>query len=160
MRESKCFELDPNIDNFFKSIYSNLNTHSGSFSAYYNNIAEMFSNEHIEVKLIIFMEDISQNCIVKYRDTRPINPLLLDKIFDMFKPYEQHLEGIIIAYGNEMQKVISGITINELNSLAEKKQLLNAKEYVTFVDEHSEKVDKVDATKDKTTKVIKLFDKI
>ena len=110
--------------------------------------------------LIIFIEDSTESgYIVHKRETKPINPLLLDKVVEILLKYENDVWAILLSTGNEYEKTLTGCTIGELKGMARDNKLLNSLDYTPFESERKVHVSNKSRSEDKNTITLQLFDR-
>lgn len=159
MKEDRDFDYKPSIDNLIKALKKNICAHSKSFIDYKKHILGIKENENKEYRLAILIEDSTESAyIVKKGDTQFINPLLLQQIADIFWAYKEDIWGIIYVFGNEVQKWMTGYTLEELDEKRKKGFLLDAKDYVPFEVERNVHVSKSKETEDTNKVTIKICD--
>lgn len=159
MKKDGDFDYKPSIDNLIKALSKNICAHSKSFMAYKEHISKMEENDDKEYRLVIFVEDSTESAyIVKMGDVQLINPLLLQQIADVLLKYKEDIWGIIYVYGNEVQKSMTGCTLEELDEKREKGFLLDARNYVPFEVERHVHVSKSDKSKDENKVIININD--
>ena len=160
MKNDRDFDYKPNIDNLIIALEKNIESHSNSFLAYKEHISTIEENVDKEYRLVIFIEDSTESgYIVKKRDTQPINPLLLQQIVNILLNHKEDIWGVIYVYGNEVQKQMTGCTLEELDEKREKGCLLDSKDYVPFEVERNVHVSKSDEEEDTNTIKINLFER-
>lgn len=159
-REKMCndreFDFKPSIDNLLEALEKNMASHAKSFIEYRNNLASYQE----EYRLIIFIEDSTESgYIVHKRETKPINPLLLDKVVEILLKYENEVWAILLSTGNEYEKTLTGCTIGELKGMARDNKLLNSLDYTSFESERKVHVSNKSRSEDKNTITLRLFDR-
>lgn len=159
MKQDREFHLDPNIGNLISSLERVVNSHSKSFELYKKKLSSKYPDK--SYRLILFIEDATNSAyIVKHKsfDNKTINPLMMQQLADVLLTYISDVYGVIYSYGNEISKVITGCTLNELQEKKNCDLLLNADDYTSFEREKKKFVSK-DGENDNTIVTIKLFDK-
>lgn len=160
MKQDREFNLDPNIGNLISSLERVVNSHSKSFELYKENLSSKYSNK--SYRLILFIEDSTNSAyIVKHKsfDNKTINPLMMKQLADVLLTCISDVYGVIYSYGNEVSKIITGCTLDELQEKKNCNLLLNSDDYTPFEQEKKQSVSK-DGENDNTTATIKLFDKL
>lgn len=159
MKEDRDFKLSPSINNLVAALERNLRSHAKSFSSYKTNILNLSDCNNREYKLILFVEDSTESAyIVKRRYTEAINPLRLRQLVEPILQYKKDVWGIIYSYGNEVDKLLTGCTLMELENIISKDQLLDANDYVPFEVEKDLHISSTDESQDSNIVTIKLFD--
>lgn len=157
MKSDRDFSLQPSIENLIVAMERNLKVHSNSFNSYKSNILNL-TNCNNEYKLVIFVEDSTDSgYIVKRRDTKAINPLNLRQLAEKVLQYKNDIWAIIYSYGNEMERVITGCTVKELEDRSNRNQLFNADDYAPFEVKRDVHISSKDENQDKNTITIKLY---
>jgi hypothetical protein len=159
MKVDQDLDYKPNLKNLFEALDINLTKHSNSFDEYKRNICISKSFSEEAYRLVIFVEDATESeYIVKKGSTDIINPLILQEMADIFLKYQEEIWGIIYSYGNEVTKIVTGYTLEEL--LIKKKQgkLLDSKDYVPFECNRKVHVSKSSEDEDTNTVYIMLQD--
>lgn len=154
------FNLHPSINNLINSINRCLNSHSKSFQSYEDNIKNKFDDKNY--RLVIFIEDrTNSEYIVKKNssDLKFINPLLLKQIAEIILEFKDFIFAIIYSYGNEVDKTITGLTLEELEKKLNSGDLLDSKDYSPLEQERTVKVAK-DEKDDENNITIKLVDRL
>ena len=72
--------------------------------------------------------------------------------------YKNDIWAIIYSYGNEMERVITGCTVKELEDRSNRNQLFNADDYAPFEVKRDVHISSKDENQDKNTITIKLYD--
>lgn len=161
MKDDRDFEFEPSIGNLINSMSNNIRSHSKSFESYRKKILDMKATGGKTYKLVLFVEDTTNPCyIVKKRDTKPVNPISLLQIADIFSEYRNDVWGLVYAFGNGIQEQITGCTIKELMEKRANKELLDAKNYVPFEFERNVHVSKTEQKEDCNSVEIRLYDEI
>ncbi len=159
MRNDRDFSLKPSVDNLISALERNMDSHSHSFEEYKTNVLKHSEKNTVNYKLIIFIEDSTDSgVIVKRRDTKPINPLELKQLAEIFLKYKNDIWAVIYSFGNEITRELTGCTVQELQDKKEAGLLLNAEEYVPFEVDREVHVSSKDSKEDKNSITIKLFD--
>lgn len=158
MKNDRNFDFQPSVENLLSALKETLESHSKSFEAYRNNLQKEKESEY---RLIIFVEDSSEaGYIVRKRENSPINPLLLKQIAEIFLEYKDEIWGVIFITGNELQKMITGCTLTELNYKLNNNELYDAKDYVPLEIARKVHKSKNDSSQDSNHVTIQLFDRL
>lgn len=158
MRIDRDFDLKPSIDNLITALIKNLKSHAKSFESYNSNVMGVDSCQNKQYRLIILIEDSTESAyIVRNRDTRAINPLQLKQIVECILEYQNDVWAVLYSYGNEVDKVLTGCTIKELEENANN-LCFDVNDYVPFESDRAVHISKDNSKNDCNTVTIRLFD--
>ena len=140
-------DFKPSIENFTLSIIRNLEEHSKSFEVYMQNLLDMNAQDK-DIRLVIFMEDKSEPGGIIDREDKLINPLSIKGVAEAFIPYKDKIWAIILVYGHDRERCLTGITLQELFENYKAGNLLEDSELKPVDDEHWERISKEGSSKD------------
>lgn len=149
-----CKKLEPSIDNFTSSIRGRLEEHSKSFDFYMQNLLGMNAQDK-DIHLVIFMEDTSEPGGIIYRKDKLINPFNIKGVAEAFVPYKDKIWAIILVYGHDRERCLTGITLQELLENYKAGNLLEDSELKPVDDKKRwEKISKEGSSKDMRQSVV------
>lgn len=110
---TKTAQYDPSIENLFKSLETQIKTHSTWFAEYRENVQNKFSRK--KYKLILFIEDTSEPSNICQGDPNELtNIIFTDRFFKALHEYMGEVFGIIYTVGEQENKSVFVFTIEEL----------------------------------------------
>lgn len=160
MKNDRDFDLKPSVENLVSALIKNLKSHANSFESYKSNILNVANCQNKHYRLIIFIEDSTESAyIVRNRDTKAINPLLLKQIAECILEFKNNVWAVLYSYGNEVDKVLTGCTVEELEENT-KNRCFDANDYVPFETDRELHISKDNPKEDSNSVTIRLFDRL
>lgn len=160
MKNDRDFDLKPSIENLIAALTKNLKSHASSFESYKSNILSIANSQNKHYRLIILIEDSTESAyIVRSKDTKAVNPLLLKQIVECILEFKNNVWAVLYSYGNEVDKVLTGCTVEELEENA-KNRCFDAIDYVPFETDRELHISKDSHKEDSNTVTIRLFDRL